>query len=390
LKDVAGTYRLGRLRALFIGGEVAICLVLLVTTALMVRSAQKAGAIHPVMPVANLLAIENHDAVLLGYRDRKLETLVAEMQRRIDALPGVQSTALAKPLPFSGNRYGTIVRRSDAADGPPMRVFLSNVSASFFETAGLEILRGRTFAGAPDEVVISEALAARLFADGDPLGQRLIAGEYDRSTHIVVGVVRNSPFVSLQLRNEPFMFWRIDASDGAAIVARTAGPARTSVRPAAAAIRDVDPRLSTAVSAIDDGIAHEVAEVMQGATVAGGLGALALVLSLFGVGAVTAHAVAQRTHEIGVRMALGAAPSDATRFVIRQSIRPVLGGLIAGLAAAAAVGRIANALLYGLSSVDPIAFGSAGCFLLLAAVGSAWLPARRAARVDPLIALRAE
>ncbi|HEY7500172.1 MAG TPA: ADOP family duplicated permease [Vicinamibacterales bacterium] len=390
LKDVAGTYRLGRLRALFIGGEVAICLVLLVTTALMVRSAQKAEAIDPVMPAAYLLAIENHDAVLLGYKDRKLSALVAEMQRRVGALPGVQSTALAKPLPFSGSRYGTTLRRGDAADGPPMRVLLSNVSASFFQTAGLEILRGRTFGGASDEVVISEALAARMFGDGDPLGQRLITGEYDRSTHTVVGVVRNAPFVSLQLRNEPFMFRPIDASDGAAIVARTAGPARTLVRPAAAAVRAVDPRLSTAVNAIDDGIAHEVSEVMQGAAVAGGLGALALVLSLFGVGAVTAHSVAQRTHEIGVRIALGAAPSDATTFVVRQSIRPVIGGLVVGFVGAAAVSRLAAALLYGLSSVDPVAFGSAGCFLLIAAAASAWLPARRAARVDPLIALRAE
>ena len=122
----------------------------------------------------------------------------------------------------------------------------------------------------------------------------------------------------------------------------------------------------------------------------GGLGALAMALALFGVAAVTAHAVAQRTHEIGVRMALGATTTDTTSLMVRQSMRPVIGGLLLGAIGAALISRAMAALLYGLSAVDPVAFGAAGAFLVAASILAAWIPARRAARVDPLTALRAE
>jgi predicted permease len=391
LKDVAGTYRLGRLRSLFIGAEVAICLVLLVTTALMLRSAQRAGTIDPVMPAANLLTVASGNSTLLGYRGAKQAALVAELRRRLEAVSGITDTAVVNPAPFSGHRYGTTLRPADAADAPGIRVYLSNVSPDFFEVASLRIVRGRTFVpGAQDEVVVSQSLAERLWGSGDPLGRRLLSGEFNRSSHVVVGVAQDSPFVSLQLRNQPFMFWPIEPSSGGTIVARTAGPAAALIRPAQSAVREIDARLSPAIASLDSGIGEEIGVVLGGAGVAGALGALALVLSLFGVGAVTAHAVAQRTHEIGVRMALGAAPSDATALVVRQSIRPVVAGALVGLLAAAVVSRIAAAQMYGLSSLDPLAFGSAGGFLLVASIASAWLPARRAARVDPLIALRAE
>jgi putative ABC transport system permease protein len=121
-----------------------------------------------------------------------------------------------------------------------------------------------------------------------------------------------------------------------------------------------------------------------------GLGALALLLALFGVGAVTANSVAQRTHEIGVRMALGATATDAVTVVLRQSMRAVAIGAAAGSIVAAVLSRALASQLYGLSSVDPIAFGSAAMFLMTASLLAAWVPARGAARVDPLLALRAE
>jgi macrolide transport system ATP-binding/permease protein len=391
LKDGHG-YRRSRLRAVFVGAEVAICLTLLVVTGLMLRSAQRARDINPIIPVENLLSIDASDSAQLGYQAKDRAALLAEIERRVRELPGVVGTAQAQPVPFSGNRHGTIVRRVDAADGPSPRVHLSSVSPSFFALANLPIVRGRTFEStAGPEVVVNETLAEQLWGTADPIGQRFTAGgDYSRTDHIVVGVVRDSPFVSLLLRDEPFMFRPLDPSGGGAVVARTAGPASVVARAAKAAGERVDPRLSIVVELMADGIEGEIGAARAGAGVAGGVGGVALLLALFGVGAVTANAVAQRTREIGIRMALGAQTSDATSLVVRQSMRPVLGGLALGLLAAALVGRAMTSILYGLSGIDPVAFVSAAAFLVAASLVAAWLPARRAARVDPLIALRAE
>jgi predicted permease len=390
LKDGHG-YRRSRLRAVFVGAEVAICLTLLVVTGLMLRSTQRARDINPIIPVDNLLSIDASDSAQLGYQAKDRAALLAQIERRVQELPGVVGTAQAQPVPFSGNRHGTRIRRVDAADGPSLRVFLSSVSPSFFALANLPLVRGRAFeSGAGPEVVVNETLAAQLWGTADPIGQRFTAGDYSRTDHIVVGVVRDSPFVSLQLRDEPFMFRPLDPSGRGAVVARTAGPASVVARAAKAAGERVDPRLSIVVELMADGIDGEIGAARAGAGVAAGVGGVALLLALFGVGAVTANAVAQRTREIGIRMALGAQTSDATSLVVRQSMRPVLGGLALGLLGAALLGRAMTSMLYGLSGVDPVAFASAAAFLVAASLVASWLPARRAARVDPLLALRAE
>lgn len=391
LKDSHGHARRRWLRALFVGAEVAICLILLVAGSLFVRSAQRARAIDPIMPTTNMLAIDIGDAAQLGYSDQARRQLLDDLQRRVQGVPGVTATALAAPLPFSGSRHSTTVQVAGGGPESAVRIYLSNVSSSFFAVSSLSIVRGRIFAdGVREEVVINQTMAARVWGAGDPIGQSFTTGQYARIHHVVVGIVRDAPFVSLQLRNEPFMFRPIDPTAGDAIVARTAVPAAATRRAADAAVHGADPRLTIDVATLADGIDNEIAAVRASASVIGGVGALALALALFGVGAVTAQAVAQRTHEIGVRMALGATASDATAFVVRQSMRPVVGGVVIGCVAAALLSRTLSALLYGLSSVDPVAFGSSAVFLIAASLFASWLPARRAARVDPLLALRAE
>jgi predicted permease len=390
LKDGATSPRRNRLQAVFVGGEIASCVLLLVMTALMVRSAQKAAAIDPVLPVAHLLTVDAGEDLRNREEGDARSVLLKEIARRLEALPGVTATAFADPLPFSGTRFGTTVRRVEAPDGPGTRVFVSHVSTSFFALADLPILRGSLFTGAPHEVVISQGLASRLWGSTDPIGKPIIDGEFDRSQRVVVGVVRDSPFVSLHLRNEPFMFRAIDLSNGGAVVARTSGPAAAMVRPAEASARVDAPGVTFGVSTVDSGVAQEISVVQAAAGTVGGLGGLALALALFGVAAVTAHAVAQRTHEIGVRMALGATTTDTTSLMMRQSMRPVIGGIVVGAIGAALASRALTSLLYGLSTVDPIAFGTALALLIGASLFASWLPARRAARVDPLLALRAE
>jgi predicted permease len=390
LKDGSASPRRNRLQAVFVGGEIASCVLLVVMTAVLLRSAQKAAAIDPVLPVAHLLTVEAGEELRNRSEGPARATVLTDIGRRLEALPGVTGTAFADPLPFSGNRFGTIVRRIDMADGPGTRVFASHVSTSFFTVANLSIVRGSGFVGAPNEVVINQTLATRLWGSGDPIGQAFIAGEFSRANHVVVGVVRDSPFVSLQQRNEPFLFRPINLSSGGSIMARTSGPAAALLRAADAEVRRVVPGERLGVSTVASGLAQEITAVQAGAGAIGGLGALALALALFGVAAVTAHAVAQRTHEIGVRMALGATTTDTTTLMVRQSMRPVIVGVLLGVVGAALVSRALAAFLYGLSAVDPIAFGTALAFLIAASIVASWIPARRAARVDPLIALRAE
>jgi predicted permease len=391
LKDAAGSYRLSRLRAAFVAMEVASCVILLVITALLIRGVLRAQAIDPVLPVASLLSIDLGDTSLHGYTGERQGAVVTDVRRRLEALPSVTATAVANPLPFSGNRSATVLRRADADAGPPVRVFLSNVSPSFFTVVDLPIVRGRTFApNATDEVLVSQALSEQLWGTSDPIGQRVVGGEFSRQRYVVVGVVGNAPFVSLRLRNEPFLYRPLDPGSNGTVIARTMGPSRRVTRAVEAAVHDVDRRIEPDARPLVDGIEGEIQSARNAVSVAGALGGLALVLALFGVAAVTAHSVAQRTHEIGIRIALGAQLSDATRLVIAQVLRPVSIGVLCGLMGAGLVSRVLTTQLYGIASADPIAFGAAAVLFVGSALGAAWLPARRAAHVDPLIALRAE
>jgi predicted permease len=390
LKEGPAGPRRNRLQAVFVGGEIASCVLLLVLTALMMRSAQTAAAIDPVLPVAHLLTVEAGEELRHKAEGPARAAVLTDIARRLEALPGVTGTAFADPMPFSGNRFGTTARRIEAPDGPGTPVFASHVSASFFALANLSIVRGSGFSGAPDEVVINQTLAARLWGSGDPIGQSIIDGDFARSNHVVVGVVRDAPFVSLQQRDEPFVFRPIDLSSGGSVMARTSGPAAALLHAADSEVRRVVPGERLGVSTVASGLGQEISAVQAGAGMIGGLGALALALALFGVAAVTAHAVAQRTHEIGVRMALGATTTDTTSLMVRQSMRPVIAGVLLGVAGAALISRAMASFLYGLSALDPVAFGGAGAFLVAASIVSSWIPARRAARVDPLVALRAE
>ena len=391
LKDGAAPYRIGRLRGLFVGAEVAFCLMLLVVTGLLLRGVQRAQSIDPIIPVDNLISVETEDSALHGYKGERQAALLAEMQRRIEALPGVTGAALAHPIPFSGNRHATTLRRVDSADGPGLDVFLSAVSPPFFAVANLPLVRGRVFdATSREEVVVSQTLASQLWGTADPLGQRLTSGDFNRQSHIVVGVVRDAPFISLRERNEPFLFKAIDPAGGGSVFARTAGPATALTQAARTAAQGSDARLTFSVETVAEGVAGEITAAGARSMVAAAIGALALTLSLIGIGAVAAQAVVQRTHEIGVRIALGAGAVDAIALVVRGSIAPVLIGTAVGVVGAALLARVLSSQLYGLNAIDPAAFGGAALVLVAAALAATVIPARRAAHVDPLIALRAE
>ena len=379
--------RVGRLRTILVGTEVAASLVLLLVTALLLRGVIRAHALDPGMPVDRLIALDI-DARLHGYEGTRLEGALRDVRREVGALPGVTSTAMMHPAPFSGSRMGTTLRRAEAPDAPGVRIFLAEVSASFFETAGVQLVRGRWFDDrATEEIVINQTLASRLWPSGEPLGARVTSGEFNRGSHVVVGIVRDTPYISLLQQAEPFLFRR---GTGGSILIRTAGPAAVVTRAATGAAARVDPQFVVTARPLADGLAEELQKGRQVVALAAGVGLFALLVALAGVGATAAQSVAQRTQEIGVRMALGARRRDAVVFIVRRVLTPVAVGSIAGLVIAALASRVLASRLVGLSPMDPLAFAGTILFVVGAAALAAWLPARRAATIDPVLALRSE
>jgi predicted permease len=379
--------RVGRLRAILVGTEVAVSLVLVLVSALLLRSVVRASTIDPGMPTDRLLTVQV-DARLHGYEGQHLDAALRAVRAELDGVPGAAGSASVNPAPFSGNRSGTTIRRADAADAPGVRLFLADVSASFFTTAGQRLVRGRWFDDrAAEEVVINQALASRLWPGADPLGARITSGDFDRRSHVVVGVVRDTPYGALRYQGQPFMF---RPGGGETVLLRTSGPATEARRAVESAIARVDPRFKPTVEVVADGVASELSQRQGIVGVAASAGLLALLVALAGIGASAAQSVAERTQEIGIRMALGAERRRAVMFVIRKVLKPVVVGLVAGLGLGALAARVLGAMLYGVSPFDPLAFSGAVCVLVSAALCAAWLSARRAATIDPLLALRSE
>ena len=379
--------RIGRLRTLLIGTEVAASVVLLLATALLIRGVIRAHSMDPGMPVDRLLAIDI-DARVLGYEPPRLEAALRAVRREIESIPGVVSTSMVNPAPFDGSRHSTTLRLADAPDSPGVRQLLASVSASFFEAAGMQLVRGRLFdERASDEIVINQSLASRLWPTTDPLGARVTSGDFNRSSYVVVGIVRDAPYRSLRERNDPFMF---RPGTGGTILVRTAGPASSVVRPASDAGNRVDRQLVISARPLTDELASELQAGRTMTLAAAALGLFALLVALAGVAATAAQSVAQRTQEIGIRMALGAQQRDAVGLIIRRTLTPVIAGAIAGLAVASQASRVLVTQLYGVSRLDPLAFTVSIALIVAAGAAAAWFPARRAATIDPIRTLRAE
>jgi len=301
------------------------------------------------------------------------------------------STALVDNPPFGGYRSGTSLRRADRSDGPGIDTLSARVSAPFFATAEVPLLRGRPPLPAPvPEIVVNETLARNLWSTDDPLGQRVWSGTFDRKQYVVVGVWRDVPYQSLRERTDPFFFGSLEPRNGGRVIVRTRGAAAPIARAAKSGVEAIDSTLQVSAIPVAAGVAHELDQSLEVVQVLGMVGALALLLAAIGIAAVTSQVVVDRTHEIGVRIALGARGRDAVRLLVTKGLRPVAVGLVLGITAAVLGAQGMRSVLYGLSPVDPTAFGGATLVLIAASALAAYVPARRASRVDPIIALRAE
>ncbi|HKG90589.1 MAG TPA: ABC transporter permease, partial [Gemmatimonadaceae bacterium] len=391
-----------RARVALVVGQTAVALVLLAGAGLLVRSLARVNAFDPGFRAEELVVAriavpeQKYSAV------RAVETGLA-IAEQLRATPGVRGAALASDTPMDGGSSATLVKiegRSDATQEGAIRIYRHRVSPGFFAALGTPIVSGRDFTdrdadtarAGPGVVVISQAMAKRYWPNGDALGKRLLLGTTPAEIVGVAGDVKYRTLLEAATA-DPDVYFPIRAvpSHRYGLVVRAAGAPEGIVaavrREVAAADRDI-PVFS--VATMRERLRGQTAQSRFNTALLSGFAALALVLAAVGLYGVMAYSVGQRTHEIGIRMALGAARGDVLRLVVWQGARVALAGVAIGVAAALAVTRVLRDLLVGVEPTDPATFGAVAGMLTAVALVAAYVPARRAARVDPVRALRSE
>jgi predicted permease len=394
-----GSARGLHLRDALVTAQLALSLVLLVSGALLVRGLVRAQGIHPGFDPARL-AVLGFNLKMNGYSREQAVVLQRRLVDRVRALPGVERVALVSRAPLASdiNMEGIRIPAQHAPDDEPALVDATSVEPDYFAALGLPVLEGRGLTdadddGAPRVVVVNQAMAQRYWPGRSPVGERLYTDGFDQPPHQVVGVVPDYKVRGLGESPRPYLHfpWRQQPGLSVTLLARTAGEAESALSAIRQAVLAEEPRIvfdedGTAV----DLLRVTLAPTRAAAALLAGVGALALLLASIGLYGVVSYAVAQRTREVGVRMALGATIDDVIRLVLRRGMGLAAAGVGIGAVAAAAVTRVLSSLLYGVSAVDPLAFAAAAAVLLVVALLANVAPARRAARVDPMVALRYE
>jgi predicted permease len=394
-----------RIRNLLVVSQVAVSLLVLICAGLFMQSAKNAEKMDLGFRTENLLML-TIDLGLQGYDKEKGKRFYQQLTERVRTLPGVSSVALARDtqLGYSNHNEEIVLEgRTPTPEEARTNIFNNTVGTDYFETVGTPILAGRDFAerddeSAPQVAVVNETMARRLWSETGSiegaLGKRFRLGREGPYVS-VVGVARDSKYVFLGEEPRPFMYipfsqrYRSEMT----LFIHSAGDPASLIAAARRIVGEMDTDLpvydaKTMATHLRDGIA--LLFVRLGAKLAGAFGLLGLVLAVVGIYGVVSYSVTQRTHEIGLRVALGANRSDVLRLVLGQGLMLTIGGVAIGLAAALAVTRVMSSLLYGVSATDPVTFAIVPLLLTGVALAASFIPARRAMRVDPMVALRYE
>jgi predicted permease len=389
-----GSLRKSRLRSTLMTAQMAACVVLLAGAALCVRSLMNANAIDAGFDTHHI-AIASLDPASLGYTQAKINDFYTRLLERVEHLPGVTSASYAQFLPLGTSRSETSVGKQPGKDSSAMSVDEYLVEPGFFRTIGIPLLRGRdltqkeTDGDKPAAVVVNETLARRLWPGQDAVGKRLALGS-EKEMSEIVGVVKDGKYHTLGEAPLAVVF-RGQLPPGRTLVVRTTGDSRALLDEIRREVPIVDPLMvATGVQTIEEYMALPLFPARTVGWLLGVSGILALVMTAIGLFGVIAYMVSQRTHEIGVRMALGARRSDVMKLVMGQGLRLTAIGLAIGLIAAFGTSRLLAPLLYGIGANDPATMTAVAIGLAAIALTACYLPARRAMSVDPSVALRYE
>jgi len=392
-----------RLRSGLVVAEVSLAVALLVAAGLTVRSFVKMISASPGFDPKNVLSVEINLPAARYPEVSERTTFYYELLDRVRAIPGVQSAATSYVLPMAPGGWQTAFHvEGEPPEEGGVYTFaeLSSVSADYFATMGIPLLRGREFTrsdgvDAPRVVIVDEMLAARYWPNDDPIGKRLKFGDYTSDSPWmevvgVVGHVKVNGVVQEALPHYYMPHWQLNAR-AYFLAVKSAGDPTRLIEPIRQAVLAVDP--AQPIAEVNTMTAYLGASTADGrfmAILLGTFAAAALLLAAVGIYGVMAQATAERGHEIGVRIALGATAGEVLGMVIRQGMVRVAVGVVLGLALALAIGRLMAGSLFGVSALDPVTFVAAPLFLSAVALTASLVPARRAMRLDPVRALQAE
>ena len=383
------------LRDVLVVLQVAVSLVVLAAAGLFLGSLRRATRIDPGFTTRGV-ALAPLDLGAQGYDETRGRRFYQELLGQVRALPGVEAASLAHlvPLGFGRMRRGLEVEGYAPAPGEEMEFGVNTVSDDYFETLSLPLVRGRAFegrdrAGAQPVAIVNETFARRFWPGADPIGRRIVVGDQVRT---VVGVARDAKYVSLGEAPQPHYYlpWAQAYEPDMVLQVRTASDPRGLLPLLAAEARALDPDLPVQPITIDEHLSYALLPQRLGALVLGVFGGIATLLAALGLYGVVSYLVSQRTAEIGIRMALGATGSDIRRLLVRRGLGLTGVGLALGLLGAVGTGALVSGFLFGVNPVEPVILAAAALLFGGVALLASWVPAQRAARLDPLRALRSE
>ena len=381
-------------------GQVALSLVVLVSAGLFMHSLRQLQDLAFGFRPDGLLLM-SMDLGLQQYSDERSHQFVDTLISRAEALPGVTSATMAMHVPLD---YGIQINEVSIDGDIPgtkdnhLSIAFNVVGPRFIETTGARLLAGRTLERSDKQStrrvgLVNETMAKKLWPGKEAIGQRFKVGD---DWIEVVGIVANGKYVMLGEEPRPYHYLPLAQThqSGGTLMVRSASQPLALVAPLTRILHELDPDLPIFnVKTMDAHVRDSVFGLMplrMGAAMAGGQGLIGLFLAVLGLYAVVSYAVTRRTREIGVRMALGADRKDVLRLVVRDGLRLTVIGILLGLVGSFGLGLILSRVLYGLHAMDAGVFAGVTVLLLAVAALACYLPARRATRVDPLIALRAE
>jgi putative ABC transport system permease protein len=392
--------RWNRVRGGFVVVQVALSLLLLVSAGLLIRSFDKLLRVDVGFKTERLLTLE-YRLPRAKYKDPITQlSFHQQVIQQLQQVPGVQSASLVRGLPFSGNGGTTgivLPDREPPPKGMEPEVMFNTAMPNYFETIGIPLLKGRLFGNedqpkSPAVVVINQTMAQRFWPNQDPLGKQ-VKFVQDGSTATIVGVVGDAKHFWLEEAQRPQMYDSYSQDPGlfATVVIRTNVEPLSLTEPVRQAIWKVDAdQPMWKIRTVEFLVNRSTADRKFLMALMGIFATLALVLTIIGLYGVISYLVNQRTQEIGIRMALGAQMGDIMRMVLKQGMVLVFTGVALGLAAAWMLTRLMSRLLYQVSATDPLTFVAISSLLIIVALLACYLPARRATKVDPLVALRYE
>jgi predicted permease len=403
---VAAAPQTQRLRHVLVAAQLAASVAFLMVTGLFIQNLHNLESLDLGFARDRMLLVDM-DQAMSGYSGAQVRTIYKAIETRLQSLPGVESVAQAALKPFGGITLDMDI----AADGAEVRgtserptAEANFVSPGYFQTLGIALIRGRAFTEADADsekvrAIVSEAMAIRLWPNQDPIGKKFRAPIFPDQSVEVLGVVRSTKQSDgfQPLKPPPPQFFLPAGAASPPIrtfYIRTSGKPESLSVEVVSAIRSIDPNVSiedvTTMQQQIRGSVNGFGIPRMFVFIAGVFGLLALLLALVGTYGALSFMVGQRTHEIGVRIALGADGTSVLRIVLRDGLRLALAGIVAGLMAGAALGRLFRSLLLDVSPLDPVVSISVALLLLAAALVTCLLPGRKAVRIDPILALKSE